>query len=161
MSDVEKETWVNNGAGDVFVVAFDHQGQLVSIPVRAGKKVLLSVQERQINQEQAYTKDVDMFSNGRLTPLKLVDTAEDYIDIANNPNHLSEDDMRDIFKLKGKAFAARIAEITNVLALKRMHEIAADETNGVSMASYRALEKRISEVEGIEVLEIAEIEKVD
>ena len=117
MSDVEKETWVNNGAGDVFVVAFDHQGQLVSLPVRSGKKVLLSVQERQINQEQAYTKDVDMFTNGRLTPLKLVDTAEDYIDIANNPNHLSEDDMKDIFKLKCKDFAARIDEITNFLAL--------------------------------------------
>ena len=162
MSDVEKETWVNMGAGDVYVKTFDFQGQLVSVPVRSGKQILLSVQERQLNQDLAYSKEMDMFHNGRLTPLKLVDTADDYTEVAENPNHITEDDMKEILKLKGKAFTSRIAEINNNLALHRMFELAGDETLGISMTNYKALDKRVKEVDGnANVIEIAEVEKVD
>ena len=159
MSDSGKETWENIGKGDVFVLTFDHTGRLKSVPVRSGGKVTMSIEERQLNQERAFSSDVDMFSNGRLSPIRLVDTADDYEKIANNPNHISESDMNDILKLKGKAFSERINEITNAVALERMFELASDETANVSMTQFRSLEKRLAEVRG-DVAEVAEVETV-
>jgi hypothetical protein len=159
MAELDKETWENIGKGDVFVLTFDHTGRLKSVPVRAGGKITMSIEERQLNQERAFSSDVDMFSNGRLSPIRLVDTADDYEKIANNPNHISESDMNDILKLKGKAFSERINEITNAVALERMFELASDETANVSMTQFRSLEKRLAEVRG-DVAEVAEVETV-
>lgn len=159
MESEDQETWTNIGKGDVFVLTFDHSGRLKSVPVRAGQRITMTVRERQLNQERAYTQDVDMFSNGRLAPVRLVDTADDYEEIASNPNHLSEDDMLDVLKLKGKAFTDRLNDITNVIALERMHELASDEKASVSMTQFRALEKHLSEIRG-DVAEVAEVEVV-
>jgi hypothetical protein len=159
MDNEDQETWSNIGKGDVFVLTFDHSGRLKSVPVRSGQRITMTVRERQLNQERAYSSEVDMFSNGRLAPIRLVDSADDYEEIASNPNHLSEGDMTDVLKLKGKAFTDRLDEITNVIALERMHELASDEKANVSMAQFRTLEKRLSEVRG-DVAEVAEVEVV-
>ena len=159
MIESDKETWENIGKGDIFVLTFDHTGRLKSVPVRAGSKITMSIEERQLNQERAFSPDVDMFTNGRLSPIRLVDTADDYEEIANNPNHISESDMVDILKLKGKAFNERIGEITNAVALERMFELASDESANVSMTQFRSLEKRLADVRG-DVTEIAEVETV-
>jgi hypothetical protein len=159
MDNEDQETWSNIGKGDVFVLTFDHSGRLKSVPVRSGQRITMTVRERQLNQERAYSSEVDMFSNGRLAPIRLVDSADDYEEIASNPNHLSESDMTDVLKLKGKAFTDRLDEITNVIALERMHELASDEKANVSMAQFRTLEKRLAEVRG-DVAEVAEVEVV-
>ena len=159
MDNEDQETWSNIGKGDVFVLTFDHSGRLKSVPVRSGQRITMTVRERQLNQERAYSSEVEMFSNGRLAPIRLVDSADDYEEIASNPNHLSEGDMTDVLKLKGKAFTDRLDEITNVIALERMHELASDEKANVSMAQFRTLEKRLSEVRG-DVAEVAEVEVV-
>ena len=155
-----QETWANHGKGDVFVLTFDHTGRLKSVPIRSGQKLTLTVKERQLNQERAFSSDADMFSNGRLSPVRLVDSADDYEEIASNPNHLSESDMVDVLKLKGKAFSERLDEITNVIALERMFELASDESANVSMTQFRTLEKRLSAVRGDSAVEVAEVEVV-
>jgi hypothetical protein len=160
MDTDNQETWANHGKGDVFVVTFDHTGRLKSVPIRAGQKLTLTIKERQLNQERAFSSEVDMFSNGRLSPVRLVDSADDYEEIASNPNHLSETDMLDVLKLKGKAFSERLDEITNVIALERMHELASDDTASVSMAQFKALEKRLATVRGDSAVEVAEVEVV-
>jgi hypothetical protein len=161
MSDSDKETWSNNGQGDVFVLTFDHTGKLRSVPIRSGQKLTMTIEERQLNQERAFAKDVDIFHNGRLTPVRLVDTAEDYEEIASNPNHLSEDDMKEILKLKGKTFSSRLETITNVIALERMVDLAGDDSLGVSMAQFKTLDKRLNDVRGTaDVDVISEVETV-
>lgn len=160
MDTDNQETWANIGKGDVFVLTFDHAGRLKSVPIRAGQKLTLTVKERQLNQERAFSSDVDMFSNGRLSPVRLVDSADDYEEIASNPNHLSESDMVDVLKLKGKAFSERLDDITNVIALERMYELAGDESANVSMTQFRALEKRLAEVRGASAVDVAEVEVI-
>jgi len=160
MDTDNQETWANPGKGDVFVLTFDHTGKLKSVPIRAGQKLTLTVKERQLNQERAFSGEVDMFTNGRLSPVRLVDSADDYEEIASNPNHLSEGDMVDILKLKGKAFSERLEDITNVIALERMYDLASDESASVSMTQFRALEKRLSVVRGDSAVEISEVEVV-
>jgi hypothetical protein len=102
---------------------------------------------------------MDIFSNGRLAPMRLVDSADDYEEIASNPNHLTETDMLDILKSKGKTFSQRLDDITNVIALERMHELASDESLNVSMAQFRALESRLAEIRG-DVASVSEVEVV-
>jgi len=156
---MDKETWSNIGKGDVFILTYDHKGALRSVPIRAGQSLTISVEERQLNQDRAASADMDIFSNGRLAPMRLVDSADDYEEIASNPNHLTETDMIDILKTKGKTFSQRLDDITNVIALERMHELASDESLNVSMAQFRALESRLAEVRG-DVADISEVEVI-
>jgi light-regulated signal transduction histidine kinase (bacteriophytochrome) len=156
---MDKETWSNIGKGDVFILTYDHKGALRSVPIRAGQSLTISVEERQLNQDRAASADMDIFSNGRLAPMRLVDSADDYEEIASNPNHLTETDMLDILKTKGKTFSQKLDDITNVIALERMHELASDESLNVSMAQFRALESRLAEVRG-DVAEVSEVEVI-
>jgi len=156
---MDKETWSNIGKGDVFILTYDHKGALRSVPIRAGQSLTISVEERQLNQDRAASSDMDIFSNGRLAPMRLVDSADDYEEIASNPNHLTEADMLEILKSKGKAFSQRLDEISNVIALERMHELASDESLNVSMAQFRALESRLAEIRG-DVASVSEVEVV-
>jgi hypothetical protein len=156
---MEKETWTNIGKGDIFILTYDHAGRLRSVPVRAGQSITLSITERQLNQDRAISSDVDFFKNGRLAPLRLIDSADDYEELANNPNHITENDMKDILKLKGKTFTSRLDDISNVIALERMYELASDETLNVSMAQFKALEKRLGDVRGDYVV-VSDIEVI-
>jgi len=156
---MDKETWSNIGKGDVFILTYDHKGALRAVPIRAGQSLTISIEERQLNQDRAASSDMDIFSNGRLAPMRLVDSADDYEEIASNPNHLTETDMLDILKSKGKTFSQRLDDITNVIALERMHELASDESLNVSMAQFRALESRLAEIRG-DVASVSEVEVV-
>lgn len=154
MSDVTaKETWTNPGGGLVYILTYDPAGKLRSTPVRAGKQVTLSIEERKINQDRAASENSDIFTNGSLIPVRLVETADDYAEIASNPNLIDEDDMRSLFKLKGAAFKEKLAKISNESALDRILQIAeqADSDDSdikVTMVQFKAIEKRINEVRG-------------
>jgi hypothetical protein len=155
----DKETWQNSGAGQVWINLFDpvNNGKLKHTPVRSGGKILLTTEERQLNQDRASSGDLDVFMNGTLIPVRLVDTADDYEEIASNPNLLSEDDMREIFKLKAPTFKKRLSEITNSIAVSRMLEMAKEEESdlNVSMAQFKAIESRLAELRnGPEVIEV-------
>lgn len=155
----DKETWKNAGRGSVWLNVFDpaKPGALKHQQVRGGGTIVITTQERQVNQDRAANRDLDMFTNGTLTPVRLVDSAEDYEEIASNPNLLSEDDMRDLFKLKTPSFKKRIGEITNSIAMARMLEMAKEEESelNISMAQYKAVETRLAELRGgPEVVEI-------
>lgn len=162
MSDgkTTKETWKNAGAGEIWISVIDpHTQRLKHVPVRSGGKIMITTEERQINQDRAADVKNDFFTNGCLTPVRLVDTADDYAEIASNPNLLSEDDMRDMFKLKAADFKARLAEITNSIALARMTEMAKAEESGlnVTMSQFKALEKRLGELRGgLDVTEVTQ-----
>lgn len=159
MSDVDdKETWKNAGAGEIWIKVTDPVTRRVKHqPVRAGNKVLISTRDRQINQDDAASPDKDFFTNGTLTPVRLIDTAEDYQEIASNPNLLSEDDMQEILKMRSIAkFRERLGEITNTIALNRMQEMAESEEVNVTLAHSKALKARIQELRG-DVPEVVEV----
>lgn len=158
----ETETWLNSGKGEIWIVRFDHSGKLKEVPVRAGRQIVLETRERQINQDRAALPSSDPFLNGDLVPVRLVDSAEDYAEIANNPNHISEDDMKALFKLKAADFKERIGEITNSATINRILEIANDDSLklNVTLAQMKALEARVQDVQPKGVTPITMIENV-
>lgn len=152
----ERETWTNPGKGLVYILQFDAKNKLVSKGVRPGHKVTLTVEERQQNQDRAASPDRDLFTNGSLVPLRLVETAADYAEIASNPNLLGESDMRKLFKLKASTeFKDKLDEIDNPILIARMLEIAnEEEAKGddaeftIFMAHYKSLERRLKQLQG-------------
>lgn len=153
---VSKETWTNPGGGLIYILTYDPAGKLRSTPVRSGKQVTLSIEERKINQDRSASGPggkSDNFSNGSLIPVRLVETAEDYKEIASNPNLIDESDMRALFKLKSAAFKAKLSSISNESALDRILKIAENSDSDdsevkVSMPQFKAIERRIAEVKG-------------
>lgn len=141
----EKEIWASNIKGNIFLKTFDNAGKLTDTVIRSGKKIALSTEERKINQEMAASKDLDLFMNGMLTPVVILESAEDYAEIASNPNLISEGEMQDLLKVKGRAFTSRIKEITNLSTLQRLAELA--ELDGtITVTQLRSINDRIADL---------------
>jgi hypothetical protein len=130
--DKEIETWENTTKGRVFVRKFDARGQLAGELVGAGRSFHLTPQERRINQEMAASEGLDVFKNGILQPVRLLEGDEDYEEIASNPNHVSDSDIRKMVKSHHKTFEKRLSEIQNPSALQRVLEIAKAEDCSIS-----------------------------
>lgn len=154
MAEKEVEIWQNSTRGRIGVKKFDARGELRSELVRAGGKVTLTPQERQINQERAATADLDVFQNGFLTPVKLIDGTEEAREIASNPNLLGESDLRELFSVRNyKSFAKKIGEISNTMTLQRLLALADDEDLNATVKQVQVIEDRLDEVGGGSVVE--------
>lgn len=120
------ETWQNATRGLVVLKKYNQRGDLADEVVTSGRSIHISPNERRINQEMAANEDLDMFKNGTLAPLRIIDTEEDAKEIASNPNILSESEMKDLFAGHWKAFDARVAQIRNPQTLERMLEVSSE-----------------------------------
>lgn len=139
----EKEVWQNNGNGEIWVNTTNSRGELVQSVVRPKTKIFISTADRIINQELTVDDNLDFFKNGMLTPVKLLEDAEDYEELASNPNHLSESDMKALFNLKVADFKKRIADISNLTTLQRILDLAEQEDTGAGVSQVKALTARV------------------
>lgn len=153
-----KETWRNVSAGQASVLKYDRQGQLDHEVVQPGKTVQLTPDERLTNEERYTSEDVDMFKNGVMVPVKLIDGTEDAAEIASNPNNKSEDDLRALYGIKSLArFTEEVESISNTSALQRLVEVAEEadatvrqvkvvQTHAAEMAAKRG-DRKVTEVD--------------
>lgn len=122
------ETWKNESEGVVVLKRVSRTGEIVDETLTAQRVMHLTPAERRMNQELYAQEEYDVFMNGTLSPVKLIENAADVEQFKGNPNHLSEDEMRAFFKTKAvKGFEERVAQITNPIALKKLMAISADE----------------------------------
>lgn len=142
MSDVE--IWKNVSRGRRGIIKFDNFGKITHELVGAGKTVRLTRDERLYYQRNVATDELDIFKNGALVPVQLVDE-EDKREIANNPNLMGDDELQALFKLQWKRFESEIAKITNPYALERMIEFA-EENENVSYKKMTVIQARLDEV---------------
>lgn len=122
---------------------FNRAGQPEAYAVKPNQKVSISVAERQYNDDMNRDRPNTgggPFKNGYLMPVQLVETAEDYAEVVDNPNHLSDDDIKALLKVKQADFAERIEEMENKALLERIYEIASN-TDSVTMSKMRLLEE--------------------
>lgn len=115
-----KEQWKNVSRGTALVNVYDHTGNGVSQEViRAGRTVVISPEERRLlNQDRTADLANDLFGNGTLRPVSLADDSDDLVE---NPNHMTEDDMRDVFSIRNHLqFKAALADISSVPVLQRL-----------------------------------------
>lgn len=144
------ETWKNPTEGRVWVNRLDHRGEPKRVEIiGAGRTFHVTPEERRLNQEMASSQDLDIFTNGTLTPIRLLGTDEaEAAAFAANPNLMTEGDMR---SLVGKpkrgatdAFAERLSEIRNGATLQRLLALAREEDAPLSRVE--AIEARLREV---------------
>ena len=149
MANDTLETWKNPPAGRVWINRLDHRGELGKVEIIGSGRVFhLSPAERRLNQEMAVNPDLDIFTNGTLTPIRLLGTDEaEAAAFANNPNLMTESDMRNLVgKAKGKqdAFAERLAGIRNPATLERLLALAREEDAPLSRVE--AIQARLAEL---------------
>lgn len=148
----ELETWKNPTEGRVWINRLDYHGELDKVEVIGGGKTFhITQRERKLNQEMAYNSDLDMFTNGTLTPVRLIEGSEDAAAFAANPNLLSEDDMRGLVKpgrgpakATSDAFVDRLATIKNPATLERLLSLAREEDAPLSRVE--AIQGRLAEL---------------
>ena len=140
------EAWKNEGEGIVFVKRVSRTGELTDEMIAGGKTIHLTPAERRLNEELFAEVEYNFFRNGVLSPVKLIEDAADVDELKGNPNHLTEDDLRKLFKDRRatKAFEERIAQITNPIALKKLIAIASDED--ASLKQLEIVKARMEEV---------------
>lgn len=143
---VEYESWHNPNLGRVVIIKLDGHGQKRHEIIGANKKFHLTPEERRLNQELCASEEQDIFLNGTLQPIRLIPDHEDTARLLHNPNHVSEDDVRSIFKLKIQQFTARLGAISNETALQRLLEIARDDDIDATIKQVDAINERLAEV---------------
>lgn len=155
----EYETWKNSTAGRVVLKKYNQRGELSDEMMSGGKVFHIKPQERRINQEMAANPDLDMFSNGQLTPVRLIETEEDAKEIASNPNLLSEEEMKDLYKGHWKSFESKVSEISNLTTLERMLEVGNEVDAKVRQVE--TIRARIEELNPVDHVEIEHSGNID
>lgn len=144
----EIETWQNVTKGRVVLQRLGALGQKRAEMIGAERTFHITPRERRMNQEAAANEDLDVFLNGTLQPIRLLEGSEDYAQLTANPNLLGDDQqIRRLFKAGPDVFATRLAEIKNVSALERLHVLAMQDETGATVAQLRMVEARIEQVQ--------------
>lgn len=140
------ETWKNDTAGTVVINRVGEYGRRVVDLIHGGRQFQITPEERRMNQNAAHSAEVDLFTNGTLRPINLVDDDPDTEQLRNNPNILGEDDLPKLFELKGEVFRQRLTEIENPAVLERLAELSRDPRFDASLSQYEAIKTRIVEL---------------
>lgn len=157
----EHEEWQSNIEGVIWVNKLDRRGEVTHEQVKPGGVVRLLPEERRMNQEQAAEQDLDVFTNGHLIPVRLVETADDFDRLKGNPNHMTAADMS-VLVSNPKALKAKVAEVDNAATLRRLLDVANGPDSDAKVKDVRIIEERLVSVlhpEGDPT--VVEIEQID
>lgn len=146
--DANVETWRNNMPGTVIITRVGEYGRREVSVVNGGRTFQITPQERRINQSAAASKDLDVFTNGTLSPVTLLDGEPDTEALRSNPNTLDEEELPQLFRLRGEEFSDRIGQITTIPPIARLLELARDPLYDATLSQYEVLKTREVELRG-------------
>lgn len=149
------ETWENVTAARFVIKKFGAKGDLMDEMIGGKKRFHLTTQERHINMELAANDELDPFSNGNLTPVRLLETTDDAEQIASNPNLMSEDEMGSLLKGNVNTLKKRVAEVRNPALLERLKELAVE--SDVTIGKVNAINGRLQEVSPSLYTEVSDV----
>lgn len=143
----QKETWENPTGIHIYVKSLDSRGNIIHQYARPkGGKIFLTKEEREMNHDSAANSDLDNFLNGNLVPIRLLDGDEDTAALQNNPNILSDSEIKALFKGHHATFAKRLKEISNPLTVRRLLDAAKEDDVNASYKQVEAIQARLGEV---------------
>ena len=140
----DMEMWESRANGLIYVKKYNEQGQLIEVCVPGGRKIQLTPRERRINQELVASDDLDVFQNGMLAPVRLIDSERDTEVLQHNSNAMSETSMKALFRSQIKTFTTKVGEITNPIALQRLMEVASEVD--ATMRQVGVIKERLAQV---------------
>jgi hypothetical protein len=143
MAETDQETWQANST--VVLKKTDPRGNVIDLIVNKGKKFVISPIDRQINEDMSADESLNMFSNGILTPVRLIEGSDTEKIMAENPNVMTETEMRTLFSAHPKTFAKKVSEVSSPFILARMRELA-DEIDA-TVRQVAIIEARHEQVE--------------
>jgi hypothetical protein len=120
----DKETWENLSQQPAVVPSVNFRGEVSQRIIPPGRSFQITAEERQTYQQRIDDPKRDKFMNGTYQAVKLVETAEDYAEIMDAPDRLSEDDLKDILKGQAKTVSNKVADIDNPVTVKRLLDLA-------------------------------------
>lgn len=144
----EVETWQNETLGVVAINRVGEYGRNSVDLIQGGRRFQVTPQERRMNQNAVNSADQDVFTNGTLRPLDLLDDDPDTERLMANPNILEEGELPRMFLLKGEQFRQRIAQITNPATITRIIDLARDPAYDATLFQYECVKRRELELRG-------------
>lgn len=155
--DDDYEVWENAGKGRVAIQKLDQRGLKRTEIVAGGRKFHVTPRERRMNQELVALESMDVFINGTLRPVRMIEGTEDAKEIASNPNHLSESDMVTLLKSHYKTFDDRLESITNIGTVERLLELAETDEVGATVRTVSRLRDRLAALNPTQVMETTHV----
>lgn len=138
------ETWKNNAKGGTTILKLDRYGNERGERIAPGVTSSVTPEERRLNHDRAASPDLDPFLNGRLSPVRLLDSEPDTAMLKLNPNSLSETEVKALFNMTPEELVVRLERITNPIVLERALAVAEDVDARTSQI--RAVEARLDQV---------------
>lgn len=140
----KKETWQNITKGTAAILKLDVRGLEYGEVIRSGMKTSLTPEERRLNQDRAAARSQDLFSNGTLAPVRLLDEElEEYAEFASNPNFMAESEIAGLFKMTLANLRAKLDTIGSVALVNRIYEVA--KSMDVKTSQLAAVEEKLAE----------------
>lgn len=143
---VDYEQWENASGAMIVLRKMDTLGRITEEKVAGGRNVQITPGERRYNQEQCASEDLDVFKNGLMRPVRLLDSEEDSAVLQANVNAMSESTMRALFNTPIRAFSAKVREVSNPIALQRFLELAQDDAVEATVKQVEVLKGRLNEI---------------
>lgn len=145
MIDTKFESWKNVGQGRIYILRQDRLTGLSKHElVNAGRTFQISKEERQLNQENAANDDLDIFANGMLVPVRLLEGDEESEALATNPQYLAESELGSLFDLHWKQFEKRVSELRSPVTLDRLKD--AGKERDATVKQMAVIEARLAEL---------------
>lgn len=146
------ETWHNNMAGRIYIKRYGDFGQVKTELIQADKNFTLTPDERRMNENESVPA-LNMFTNGTLSPVSLVEGEMDNERLLRSPNNVTEEDVEQIIGLKGERLEARLETITSLTVMDRLIEEAKKPHAKVYMVDYQRMLNRRSAIDAPPVRE--------
>lgn len=146
--DAGIEQWKNTTAGMVYVTRIGDYGKKQTELIGTGRVFAITPQERRLNQNGYASPEQDMFQNGTLAAVSLIDGEPDTPKLRDNPNMVDEKEIPRMFKLRGEHFADRIELISNPATISRLLELARDPRLNATVQQFEQLRRRERAIAG-------------
>lgn len=148
------EAWKNSTPGRVIVTKYGVDGSRRSEMISSGRVIHLTPEERKLNQELAANDELDVFLNGVLQPVRLLEDDESSRRMADHPNHLTDAEAVKLFKGSTDAFVERLSLITNATAVERLLSLAEDPKIKASFQQHKLIKERLEAVSEAEIMHV-------
>lgn len=138
VSEQEKsfiETWENVGSSVNYIIRENRRGDAEHAEIKGQRQFKLSSYDRMLTEDQILDLRNNPFKNGSFRPVIVPEN----VNIESNPNAMSEEDIRSLFKASDTAWDEWMDMIDSPSTLQRMIDMADDGECDLSHRRYQQL----------------------
>lgn len=137
------ETWENIATRQNGIIRLDARGEERQEVITGRRSFMLTTEERIITEGKVVDPKNNPFQNGDFRPVIVPDS----VTIKSNPNALSDDEIRQMFRVGDVAWPQMLSTIDSIATLRRMLDLA-EEDETLTFRRVRDMENRLVEVRG-------------